>query len=106
MDVGHRVNELRLKRKMTAKELAGRVGVTPAFISALEHKSTNVSLRTLSKICDIFGITLAEFFTFEPSKISPRLLNLLESLSEDQLLSIERMIDSLTTSQTAKISKE
>lgn len=95
MDVGQRVNELRLNRKMTAKELASKVGVTPAFISALEHQSTNVSLKTLTKICQTFDMSLAEFFTFEPSSIEPNLILLLEQLSREQQTYLAEFIHSM-----------
>lgn len=97
LDVGQRVNQLRLEKKMTAKQLATLVGVTPAFISALEHKSTNVSLRTLSKICETLEVTLAEFFSEEKRTISPSLISQIEQLTFDQQTQLELFLKSLSS---------
>jgi transcriptional regulator with XRE-family HTH domain len=43
MEVGSRIQELRKLNKVTAKELAEQIDVSPSFISAIEHNSTKLS---------------------------------------------------------------
>lgn len=95
MDIGNRVRELRKERKMTAKFLANAVGVSPPFISALEHQSTNVSINTLEKICQTMDISLSEFFAVETSTISPSLLALLEQLTPEQQGILQQFLRSI-----------
>ena len=58
MEVGSRIQELRKLNKITAKELAEQIDVSPSFISAIEHNSTKLSLKTLNHICEVLGVTL------------------------------------------------
>lgn len=73
MEVGSRIQELRKLNKITAKDLAEQIDVSPSFISAIEHNSTKLSLKTLSHICEVLGVTLAEFFNSEMSPVEKKL---------------------------------
>lgn len=43
-----------LKRKMTSKELAQKIGITPANLSILKTgKARGIRFETLNKICEV-----------------------------------------------------
>jgi len=54
---GLKLSELRALRGMSLKELAARLNVTPAYLSALETGARGVpNRRFLHKICQVFAI--------------------------------------------------
>lgn len=54
---GQRLAALRAERGMQLKDLAARLGVTPAYLSALEKGDRGVpNRRFLHQICQIFAI--------------------------------------------------
>lgn len=84
MEVGNRIQELRKLNKMTAKELAEHIAVSPSFISAVENNSTKLSLRTLSHICEALGVTLSEFFNADLSPVEQKLISQIKRLPEEK----------------------
>lgn len=57
-----RINELCAVRAWTYYRLAKESGIAYSTLSTTLHKSHAPSISTLIKICDGFGISLAEFF--------------------------------------------
>ena len=56
--VGIRIKELRLARKMTLEDLAGRVGMTKSYLWNIEnHRHPGVSGIKLSQIAEELGTT-------------------------------------------------
>lgn len=54
---GERLKALRAERGMSQKDLAAKLAVTPAYLSALENGQRGVpNRRFLHKICQIFAI--------------------------------------------------
>lgn len=84
MEVGNRIQELRKLSNMTAKELAEQIGVSPSFISAIEHNSTKLSLDTLNHICKVLDVTLAEFFSSEMSPVEQKLISEVKKLTNEK----------------------
>jgi transcriptional regulator with XRE-family HTH domain len=84
MEVGSRIQELRKLNKITAKELAEQIDVSPSFISAIEHNSTKLSLKTLNHICEVLGVTLAEFFNTEMSPVEKKLTAQIKKMPEEK----------------------
>ncbi len=84
MDIGNRIQELRKLNSMTAKELAEQIDVSPSFISAIENKATKLSLKTLTHICDVLGVTLSEFFNSSLSPVEQKLISQIKRLSEEK----------------------
>lgn len=68
MDIGRRINRLRIKNNMTLDELASRTELTKGFISQLERDLTSPSIATLGDIAGALGITLAQFFQEDPEE--------------------------------------
>ena len=60
-DIGSRLREVRVKNGMSQKELAGRVNLTPSFISQLENNQISPSLSSFLQICAALGVNPAHF---------------------------------------------
>lgn len=59
-----RIRELCNERSMALNELAVISGVTPSTVySAMDPSRRDISIITIKKLCDGFGITLGEFFS-------------------------------------------
>lgn len=56
--VARQIVALRLKRGLTQKELARRVGTTQSTIARIESGSQNLSLRTITKLAKALGATV------------------------------------------------
>jgi len=53
LQVGERIKNLRLKNKLTQKELANKVGVTHEWICKIERgKAKNITISLLNSIVD------------------------------------------------------
>ena len=65
MDVGKRINQLRMKNNLTLDELASRTELTKGFLSQLERNLTSPSLQTLEDIASALGVTMERFFKEE-----------------------------------------
>lgn len=60
--VGELLRELREKRGLSVRTLAGNAGFSPSFISQVENGQASPSIASLEKIAACLDITLAEFF--------------------------------------------
>lgn len=61
-EIIERINALCRARAWTSYRLAKESGITYSTLFTMLHKANSPSLPTLMKICDGFGITLAQFF--------------------------------------------
>ncbi len=62
--VVQRIQELCAQQDLTYNALAVTSGVTPSTVySLMDARRRDVSIVTLKKLCDGFGITLGEFFS-------------------------------------------
>ncbi len=68
--IGKYIHDLRIKNKMTLKQLSEKVNLSPGFLSQLERGYTTFSLNTLSALADVFSTDLSCFFTQETSSDS------------------------------------
>lgn len=62
MSVGSRIRQLRKAKGITARCLAEMVGVHQQHIFALERGRFSPSLRTLQRIAEALGVTVADLF--------------------------------------------
>ena len=60
-----RIKQLCEEKQMSRYQLAQRSGLAQSSISAMINRNAYPSIITLEKICKGFGITLAQFFTYE-----------------------------------------
>ena len=87
-DIIDRIKSLCEARSWTVYRLAKESGITYSTLCTMLHKSNSPSLSTLIKICNGFGITLAQFFDFENEQAllkeeQKALLGQWDALSED-----------------------
>ena len=62
-EVGFRIKYFRLKyTNLSQEQFAKKVDLDRTYISKLESGKKNLTLETLNKLCDGFGITLKDFF--------------------------------------------
>ena len=61
-DIGSRIKELRNLNNITSSELASKIGISQAQLSRIENNVNTATFDTVFKICEIFNITLTEFF--------------------------------------------
>ena len=57
--VAYRIKELREQRQLTQEQFYNDTNI---HIGRIESLNVNISISTLSMICNYFGITLSEFF--------------------------------------------
>ena len=55
--IGSRLKQARLNKKLTQESLAELLDVSVAFLSRVERGSLDISLKRLSQICEILGVT-------------------------------------------------
>ncbi len=68
MKIGHRIKELRTRRRVTLKELAEKTGLTTSFLSQLERDLTSPSVSSLEKIAEALNTKVGYFFEREEGK--------------------------------------
>lgn len=54
--VGRRVRELRRARRLTQEALAEELGVTTAYVQAIERGTRNMTLFTLARVADALAV--------------------------------------------------
>lgn len=62
-----RINQLCDRMHMSQYELALRAGMTQSSLSNLMSRGSTPRMDTVEKICNGFGITLAQFFSSDDS---------------------------------------
>lgn len=58
--IGQRIREIRISRKISQIELATRCGVEPSNLNRIEHGKANPTVRTLHLIAIALGVGLAK----------------------------------------------
>ena len=71
-----RIDELSKNKGWSRYKLNKMADISPSTMNNIYNRKSFPSIPTLIRICDAFGISLAEFFTFEMNpfeeKLSPR----------------------------------
>ena len=80
--VAQRINELCESRKITRYRLSQLTGISQTALGNIVNQESVPTLPTLERICDAFGITLAQFFTDNSSS--------LPDLTEEQIELLRR----------------
>lgn len=55
---GLRIKDLRIKKRLTQDEVAGKLGIVKATVSAWENGISSPSIDKLIKLSDILGVTV------------------------------------------------
>jgi transcriptional regulator with XRE-family HTH domain len=61
--LGSRIREIRLKKGITQNELANRCNFEKASMSRIESGRSNLTFRTMHKICKALDIHITELFS-------------------------------------------
>ena len=61
--IGMKLRRLRIGKQLTLSRLAGETGLSTALLSKLESEQMIPTLRTLSTICRVYGVSLNHFFS-------------------------------------------
>ncbi|SNT30423.1 Transcriptional regulator, contains XRE-family HTH domain [Anaerovirgula multivorans] len=98
--IGARIRELRKQRNITTKQLAELCNTSQPVISKLENGNRTADIPMLQKICEVFDITLAEFFVpkYTPEPLDDNLKDLLYSaknLTPKQLESLTNFLKTI-----------
>jgi len=60
IDIGSRIRELRILKKMSQKELAQKVNLTPGSISQIENNQIVPSITSFIQICNALGVKVSD----------------------------------------------
>ncbi|WP_222427966.1 helix-turn-helix domain-containing protein [Sporomusa sp. KB1] len=85
---------------ISANALAKKVGLDPTTIYKIESNDSKPSLGSLERICDVLGITLADFFAEEKQELEPELRRLIETvkkLSPEQRDQLQKLLEVMST---------
>jgi transcriptional regulator with XRE-family HTH domain len=67
-DIGKKLQQLRLKKKLGLVELGKHTGLSPSLLSQLENGKLVPTLPTLARIAMVFDVGLDYFFASRPRK--------------------------------------
>lgn len=67
--ISSKIRTLRRSQGITLEALASAINKTKSYVSMLENQKAVPSLPTLKEIASFFGITIAEFFGTDDSKV-------------------------------------
>lgn len=102
MNVMERIDELCRQRNISKYRLSQITGISQSAFSKMARQQSSLSLETLQRICEAFGISMAQFFseTGEYPDLTAQqkqllyFWTLLDGKKRDYaLLMIEKMID-------------
>lgn len=69
MDILEKIREYRIERNWSEYQLAEKSELPQSTISSWYRKNQIPTIPSLEKICNAFGITLAQFFTDDNTEI-------------------------------------
>ncbi|MCM8710496.1 helix-turn-helix domain-containing protein [Clostridium sp. SYSU_GA19001] len=70
-DIGSRIKELRNINNITSSELASKIGISQPQLSRIENNVNTATFDTIFKLCNIFDISLTEFFNDNTNNLIP-----------------------------------
>jgi len=60
--VGRNVRSLRLKRRLSMRQMARRAGLSPSLVSSIERATASASLTSLLRVSAALGVRIADLF--------------------------------------------
>lgn len=98
--IANRINELCEKQDISKYQLAKQSGLAESSISNLLNRSSDARCSTISRVCEGFGITMAQFFQDDDKRCDlnieqQHILNVWESLSKEEKRLVEAYIDGI-----------
>ncbi len=90
-----RLRELRLNKKVSARDMSLSIGQNPNYISRIENGITMPSMSAFLFICDYLGITPSEFFEIknhQPDRLR-HAISSLQKMDYEQQTAVLNLID-------------
>lgn len=82
MDIGTRLQAIRLDRGLSQRELATRAGLTNGTISLIEQNKTSPSVASLKSLLDAIPMSIAEFFAIIEEASEPKIFYSADEFTE------------------------
>lgn len=97
--IGKRLKEERKRLHRTQEEVAEAVELTPAFIGHIERGERSLSLDTLVKLCNYYGVTidylLADVLPASTDAVVEQIQALLQGLSTERKLAVLDILNAI-----------
>ena len=98
MNINKKIEKLRFQRGWSMYELAQEMGITQSTLTSIMRRGNPPKIDTLQRICEAFGITLAQFFMEDEqleilSKDEKELITLFRKLPEKKQQALISLID-------------
>lgn len=98
MDVNKKIETLRWQRGWSMYELAQEMGVTQSTLTSIMRRGNPPKIDTLERICEAFGISLAQFFIDDEeievlNKKEKELIALFRKLPEEKQKALIELLD-------------
>lgn len=66
MKIGDRIRKIRREKELSQEFVAERLGVTQAYISAIENNKSDLNSDLISKLAQVLDVSPSEFFSNRP----------------------------------------
>ena len=105
-----RIEELCRERGWSHYHLAIEMDTSPNNIGNLFRRTTTPSIPTIRRICEVMGITMAQFYSTDGIQVTlssqqKRILDLFDHLDRDGKLRAEAYMEGLSDRQRAELQK-
>lgn len=94
VDLGKRLKKLRIERNLTQQQVAERIWVSKAMVSAYELSIRTPSFEVLIKLSKLFGVSTDYLLGLESDEKVTKTVNL-EGLSDDQQRIIIELVENM-----------
>ena len=102
MEILNRIEELRKERGWSIYKLAEEAELTQSTLANMFSRKTMPSISTLMQLCDAFGISLSQFFSFENKEFSNEEFSIVSKyrkLNPQEKQIIQNLLDSIIKSK-------
>ena len=90
-DLINRISMLRIKNKLSARELSLRIDKNESYINRLEYKRNfEPSISVISDICEVCGTNLQQFFYYDMDQFEfdMEIIDLLKDINKEKKYAI------------------
>lgn len=84
MNIGNAIKEIRKRKGILQKDLAGKVGISVNALCLIENEKTFPSMANINKICEALGVaqSVLMFFSISEEDIPEHKRELFHTLAE------------------------
>jgi transcriptional regulator with XRE-family HTH domain len=87
LDIGNKINQLRVEKQLSMRQLGEKIGISHAHISKLESGINSPSVDLLEKLADFFNEDITYFFSKDSEKFTREIT--IEYLRKNYILTID-----------------